>query len=323
MRILAVDDETDILELLAAALRSVGITDVSTARSAKEALSVCETARSPFDVFLIDIQMPETTGIELCAELRRHPQYRNTPIIILTAMSDSEHIDKAFSAGATDYLMKPFSLVDLKYRITLAEEAAWKEQQIARLAQAPTTLNPDQLRASNSFRLSDALPIDDVAYVVRLHAFDSYLRQQSLAEFQLKKLVIVKVTNVQQIFDRCDPDEFLDQMSDVAEAISNALVGVNSLISYCGSGIFVMTVDTRDFAGLDQFMMSIKDCVAMLAPCYRNGDRVKLTFGATEIKKPTFFFRESRGKYVTRLMEKLGNAPQMRSGLSMSPQILG
>ncbi|MFK5998799.1 MAG: response regulator, partial [Rhodobacterales bacterium] len=66
MRILSVDDDPIILELLAAVLVSMGHTDVTTAGSATEALEIVKDDPEPFDCFLLDIQMPGIDGIQLC-----------------------------------------------------------------------------------------------------------------------------------------------------------------------------------------------------------------------------------------------------------------
>jgi CheY-like chemotaxis protein len=70
MRLLIVDDEPSILELLGVALKALGTYKVKTATSAKQALQMIEGKPREFDAFLLDIQMPEMNGIDLCAEIR-------------------------------------------------------------------------------------------------------------------------------------------------------------------------------------------------------------------------------------------------------------
>ena len=95
MRILAVDDEPSILELLTTFLESEDDNDIVTASSGKQALAIIETSEIQFDCILVDIQMPEMNGITLCENIRAVPGYFHVPIIMLTAMSQKSYIEKA------------------------------------------------------------------------------------------------------------------------------------------------------------------------------------------------------------------------------------
>jgi DNA-binding response OmpR family regulator len=67
-----------------------------------------------YDIFLIDINMPEMNGYEFYNELKN---YSSAPVIFITAYSDVEHIEKAFNLGAADYIKKPFDLKELELRV--------------------------------------------------------------------------------------------------------------------------------------------------------------------------------------------------------------
>ena len=68
-----------------------------------------------YDIFLIDINMPDMNGYELYEELKKYAP--DIPVIFITAYSDIEHIEKAFDLGAADYIKKPFELKELELRI--------------------------------------------------------------------------------------------------------------------------------------------------------------------------------------------------------------
>jgi CheY-like chemotaxis protein len=74
MRILAVDDDKAILELLTEALEVSDYCDVVTAHSGKAAVDALAQTETPFDCFLLDIQMPGMDGVELCQHIREIPQ---------------------------------------------------------------------------------------------------------------------------------------------------------------------------------------------------------------------------------------------------------
>jgi DNA-binding response OmpR family regulator len=69
------------------------------------------------DLFLLDLMMPQPDGFKLCRMLRADPKFKHTPIIIITALGDSDSRVVAFGAGADDYLQKPFHIEELGKRI--------------------------------------------------------------------------------------------------------------------------------------------------------------------------------------------------------------
>ena len=109
-RVLVVDDEDDIRELLALVLRKKGY-DVSSIGDPRAALDLAATVA--FDAALLDWSMPVMDGGELCSRLRELPGMRETPILIVTAHTDGETRARATAAGASGFLGKPFSLTHL------------------------------------------------------------------------------------------------------------------------------------------------------------------------------------------------------------------
>jgi CheY-like chemotaxis protein len=125
VRILLVDDHEESREITEAVLASAGFGDVVTAASAWAALKMLgiwrATDRGPnVDLILLDIVMPNIDGIEICARIRKDERYANLPIIMLTSLDDQGSLTDAFSAGATDYIAKPFSRTELVTRMQAA-----------------------------------------------------------------------------------------------------------------------------------------------------------------------------------------------------------
>ena len=88
MKILAVDDDELIREILFATLEAHGYTDVTLADCGEDALRKIQAAEIPFEGFMFDIQMPGMDGTELCQHVRQMEQYRSSPVIMITAMND-------------------------------------------------------------------------------------------------------------------------------------------------------------------------------------------------------------------------------------------
>jgi len=120
LRVLLVDDEADILEVIQDRLEAYGF-NVITASNGVEALD--KIAMENFDGIFLDVKMPEMGGIEVLEEIRKKD--KKIPIIIITSSSTREAAIDAVAKGANDYVLKPFEWAELKtkiekvYKITL------------------------------------------------------------------------------------------------------------------------------------------------------------------------------------------------------------
>ncbi|MGQ9833279.1 MAG: response regulator transcription factor [Candidatus Villigracilaceae bacterium] len=110
-RILIVDDEPRYLRLLEANLRTEGY-DVISALDGYQALDAF--SGQPIDLVLLDIMMPKMDGFAVCQRIR---EFSNVPIIILTAKGDEQDRVRGLDLGADDYLIKPFSAIELLARV--------------------------------------------------------------------------------------------------------------------------------------------------------------------------------------------------------------
>jgi two-component system, OmpR family, phosphate regulon response regulator PhoB len=113
-RVLIVDDDPDIRQVVAAMLHAVGLT-VIPAASAEDALT--RVRAEPFDLLVLDWNLPKMTGIDLCRLIRREPGLMKVPVLFLTANASSQDMVDAFACGADDYVVKPFRAPELGARI--------------------------------------------------------------------------------------------------------------------------------------------------------------------------------------------------------------
>ena len=102
-RLLIVDDEPTNLRVLRQVLQDTY--KLSFARSGQDALDL--VAKEPPDLILLDIMMPEMTGLEVCKRLKADPSYAHIPVIFVTALEDSVDEAQGFEVGAVDYIVKP------------------------------------------------------------------------------------------------------------------------------------------------------------------------------------------------------------------------
>jgi len=114
-RILVADDEPHIRRILTTFLEASGFM-VDEARDGAEAMELLR-GPTPYDLALLDIMMPEHTGLEVLDFGRRLPHREGLPIVILTAKGQDADREAAFRLGADDFLTKPFSPKKLLARI--------------------------------------------------------------------------------------------------------------------------------------------------------------------------------------------------------------
>ncbi len=113
-RILIVDDEPDILSLLALHLQLKQYEVLKTSSPLK-AIEIAKQKKP--DLILLDVMMPEMDGFEVAAKLKESVDTKSIPIIFLTARTQTEDKIRGFKAGADDYLVKPFDFEELEIRI--------------------------------------------------------------------------------------------------------------------------------------------------------------------------------------------------------------
>jgi two-component system chemotaxis response regulator CheY len=109
-KILTVDDSTSLRTMVAATLASAGH-EVAQAGSGAEALVLLQKAT--FALVISDLNMPEMDGLTLIRHLRKLPNYRMTPVLVLTTEMDPNKKKDAKDAGATGWILKPFEPTSL------------------------------------------------------------------------------------------------------------------------------------------------------------------------------------------------------------------
>lgn len=119
-RILVVDDERDLCEIMLFNLHEAGY-QTEAAYSAEEALQQIENGKlsnsKSFDLLLLDVMMPGMSGYELAEHLKKDEQTQHIPIIFLTAKDTEDDTLRGFALGADDYVTKPFSVREVMARV--------------------------------------------------------------------------------------------------------------------------------------------------------------------------------------------------------------
>ncbi|ADK29534.1 response regulator transcription factor [Corynebacterium pseudotuberculosis] len=157
-RILVVDDEPNIVELLNVSLKFQGF-DVATANSGVEALEIAKEFKP--DAFILDVMMPGMDGYELLPKLRA--EGLDGPVLYLTAKDAVEHRIHGLTIGADDYVTKPFSLEEVITRLRVILRRGSSVEMVeddSTLVYADLTLNDDTHEVTKAGKVVDLSPTE-------------------------------------------------------------------------------------------------------------------------------------------------------------------
>ena len=149
-RILVVEDEEDILELVTYNLMREGY-QVEGVRTGEEALAAVN--RDLPDLIVLDLMLPGVDGMEICRQIRANSRYQHVPLVMLTAKTEESDIVSGLELGADDYITKPFSPKELVARVRVVlrrVEGSSAAPEIIRLADL--TLDIPRLRVTSEER---------------------------------------------------------------------------------------------------------------------------------------------------------------------------
>ena len=162
--ILIVDDTPKNIQVLGKTLHDTGY-NVSFATSGKQGLD--SRKKEIPDLILLDIQMPEMDGFEVCKILKVKPETKDIPVIFLTALTDSDKIVQGFEIGAVDYITKPFHTAELTIIINTSSKSAasllenlleWARSQTGEISIKPKNISINNL-FSKTIQIVSAMAI--------------------------------------------------------------------------------------------------------------------------------------------------------------------
>lgn len=253
MRILAVDDDPIIHDLLRQSLSERGFSDITCAENAEDALDIIGTAGRRFETFLLDIQLPESDGIRLCERIRAIPEYKLAPIIMITGSRQPDLMERAFAAGATDYVTKPFDGLELATRVNLAamlSRSIMRERMnrhtLWELSRQTRISFDERVSLANVYGVSDFLEVEN-----------NLLR--SAGGCYALSLMAVEICGARALYNAVKPSEFRQHLEQVATAISKSVDVTSTQIAYAGRGLFVLVKHGRkrnDLVELERQMQS-------------------------------------------------------------------
>jgi PleD family two-component response regulator len=185
--ILIVDDKPENLRLLATMLNEQGY-EVRKAISGK--LCIRAALAVVPDLILLDINMPDISGYEVCQQLRNNQQTQNVPIVFLSALNEPLDKVKAFKYGGNDYISKPFQLEEVSIRINNQLQISYLQKQLKNQKQELEKQNQRlereiqyRIAAENKLleinqQLQILATVDSLTQLANRHLFDHFLQQE-------------------------------------------------------------------------------------------------------------------------------------------------
>ncbi|MBD3662603.1 response regulator [Sulfitobacter aestuariivivens] len=232
MRILAVDDDPLVLDLLKVCLSAANGFYLTCASSFEEATNAVQNEGVQYDCILLDIVLPGGGGIELCRKMRDITAYRAVPIIMITASREFGLMEKAFQAGATDFISKPLHQIELMARV---RSASLLSKSIAREIEARQSL----IDMTDSMMLGLEEPFAlRVEGTETLAAIENWLLRLETGCFAMH-FFAVQVEGARDIHHIVSPTLFRKSMELVAEAIVHHNSNGRMKLGYAGFGRFV------------------------------------------------------------------------------------
>lgn len=237
--ILLVDDQPQNLRLLSELLEEQGY-EVQQAISGTVALQAI--ARQQPDLILLDINMPEVDGYVVCQQIKADSETQDIPVIFISALDEAWDKVKAFTVGGSDYISKPFKVVEVLARV---------ENQL-KIKQLQVTLQQRNRQLQQAIQeLQRLAAIDKLTRVASRRRFDAYLLecwQQAIANQQSLTLMFIQLNHFDIYREGADPKEGDRTIQRFAQLIQNTVLTPQSLTSRYGTLTFAILVPQRQSA---------------------------------------------------------------------------
>jgi diguanylate cyclase (GGDEF)-like protein len=250
-RILLVDDDLTVRARVSESLEEDGF-EVILAKNGNDGIAAYQEHRP--DLILVDAVMPILDGFEFCEQLKNLGE-RLTPILMITSLDDNESVDRAFAAGATDYITKPINLSILRQRVrNLIRQSHSIEKQLSELQQANQNL---QLLAN----------LDSLTKLSNRRGFDDYIENEWERMKRIKAPLSLIMCDVD--FFKNYNDKYLHPTGDkclvkVAMAMRNAVRRSGDLVARYGGEEFAIVLPNTDALGAVSVGENVRSAIKKL-----------------------------------------------------------
>jgi diguanylate cyclase (GGDEF)-like protein len=282
IRILLVDDDLVVRAKIGEALSLDGF-DLILAENGNAGLAAYMKHHP--DIVLVDGVMPDLDGFEFCEKLKELESNRLTPILMITSLDDDDSVEKAFAAGANDYITKPVNLSILRQRVKNMVQQSQQLKDKFKIA--------EELQQDNQ-NLKILATLDSLTKLYNRRGFEQYLQQ----EWDLMQRICAPLSLIM-----CDIDFFKNYndtyghpagdrcLIKVGAAMRNAVRRSSDLVARYGGEEFVVVLPNTDAMGAVYVAENIRTAIKALQIHHSSsvvGEYVSMSLGvATVIPNPS------------------------------------
>ncbi len=274
-RILIVDDSARSRLLLEAALRTQGYTELKSVDSAQAAYRElgleAEASGRAYDLILMDLLMPDVDGIEACLRIKSTTGFADVPVIMVTAEDAPECLKAAFDAGATDYVKKPVSRVELAARVKsalrLKQETECRQQRERELVELTE-------------KLRELSHIDGLTEVANRRAFENELERtwrRAQREGGEIALILVDIDHFKSFNDRYGHPAGDDCLRRVAATLRSLVKRPFDLVARYGGEEFAILLPGTHAVGAGLLAEEMRCAVEAMGVLHAGAPRGRVT----------------------------------------------
>lgn len=292
MAILIVDDAPDDRNLVKSLLGNEGYTEVLTAGSSRQAfrqLGLDDPALAPagIDVILLDVAMPEMSGVEACAVINGHERLRDIPIIMMAGPAETAALEQAFAAGATDYVAKPPTGLELLARVRACLRV--KREIDRRKALEQESFEVTRLLDAAYRRLQHISFLDGLTAIANRRRFDEFIDlewRRALRSATPMSLIMIDVDFFKTYNDTYGHQSGDDCLKRVANGLNTALNRPGDLAARYGGEEFAVVLAGTHPAGAAAVAEALRSRVEGLDIPHAGSpvsDRVTISLGVASM----------------------------------------
>jgi diguanylate cyclase (GGDEF)-like protein len=278
--ILIVDDNPYNIQVVAAALLEYGY-ELGIAMDGTQAYRFLE--ENIPELILLDIEMPDFDGYEVCRTIKNNPKFQDVPIIFLTAKNSSEDIVRGFNEGGVDYITKPFNLSELKARLKTHIELKKAREEIRNYVQRLEELNKEL--SDKSVQMNKA--VDDLRFFAMTDPLTELANRRCITEkiedeirrFNRNKnpffVILGDIDNFKKINDQYG-HECGDYILKSLSRFMKTIIRERDILSRWGGEEFLLLITDTDLEGSLVVAEKLRSGIEALEIFY-NEKRIRVT----------------------------------------------